>query len=214
MLAFYATRLRAVELNATFRARPTASAIAGWVAATPPDFRFIVKAQRGAALRAMGATPEESVAWQLEPLPGFGERLGGVLFRVPEEVQRHGSESDARLARVLAAWPQGIRLVVELQHPSWQVDETFDALRSAGAVLCATELPEDPEPPIVRLTGSALYLRLRRHDYSAAEIDAWAARISPFLEAGNDVYAFFRHDDVGRGPELALALEAAIQAST
>jgi uncharacterized protein YecE (DUF72 family) len=203
-----------VELNATFRARPTPSAIAGWVAATPPDFRFFVKAQRGAAMRAMGSTPDESVAWQLEPLGGFGGRLGGVLFRIPEEVQRRGPESDGRLARVLAAWPRDIRLVVELQHPSWHVDETFDALRSAGAILCATEVPEDLEPPTIRLTGPDLYLRLRRHDYSAAEIDEWAARISPFLDAGHDVYAFFRHDEVGRGPELALSLEAALQAST
>ena len=30
--------------------------------------------------------------------------------------------------------------------------------------------------------------------------------IEPFLSAGDDVYAFFRHDEVGRGAELALAL--------
>ena len=161
----------------------------------------------------MGSTPDESVAWQLEPLGGFGERLGGVLFRIPEEVRRRGAESDARLARVLAAWPRDLRLVVELQHPSWHVDETFHALRSAGAILCATEQPDDLEPPTIRLTGPALYVRLRRHDYSAAEIDAWAARISPFIGAGHDAYAFFRHDEVGRGPELALALEAAVHAS-
>jgi uncharacterized protein YecE (DUF72 family) len=63
-----------------------------------------------------------------------------------------------------------------------------------------------PEPPIVRRTGSFLYLRLRRHDYDAAALDAWAARIEPFLAAGDDVYAFFRHDAVGRAGELALEL--------
>ena len=38
-----------VELNNTFYARPTAARIAAWVAATPPGFRFVVKAQRGAS---------------------------------------------------------------------------------------------------------------------------------------------------------------------
>jgi len=135
--------------------------------------------------------------------------------------------ADGRLAALLAAWPLAIPLVVELQDPSWHVDETFEALRAAGAVLCTTELPPegdegaggdaadpgagastgprpDPEPPFIRRTGSFLYLRLRRHDYDAPALDAWAARIEPFLTAGDDVYAFFRHDPVGRAAELAL----------
>src|SRR5258708_34373073 len=42
-LEFYGTRLNAEELNATFRRMPTASAIAGWVEATPADFGFAAK---------------------------------------------------------------------------------------------------------------------------------------------------------------------------
>ena len=234
-LAAYAARLPAVELNATFRRRPTASAIQGWVRATPPEFRFAVKAQRSSAIRALFGDPAESVAWLTEPLPEFGERLGAVLFRIPAEVRRDGpwvggdsSVADARLAALLAAWPRSIPLVVELQDRSWHVDETFAALRAAGAVLCITELPPEgdegatpepgdghgsagvpagPEPPIVRRTGSFLYLRLRRHDYSAKEVQAWTQRIEPFLAAGDDVYAFFRHDPVGRAGELALELK-------
>jgi uncharacterized protein YecE (DUF72 family) len=229
-LAAYARRLPALELNATFRRRPTASAIAGWLRATPPEFRFAVKAQRGSALRALWGTPEESIAWLTEPLPGFGDRLGAVLFRVPAEIRRDGpwvgrdpAVADRRLAAFLAAWPASIPLVVELQDPSWHVDETFEALRAAGATLCTTELPpegdegavrsatnggatSDPEPPFIRRTGSFLYLRLRRHDYAQAELDAWAARIEPFIAAGDDVYVFFRHDPVGRAGELALEL--------
>ena len=41
-----------------------------------------------------------------------------------------------------------------------------------------------------------------------AELDAWAARLEPFLAAGDDAFVFFRHDEVGRGPELARALAA------
>ncbi len=232
-LAAYASRLPALELNATFRRRPTVSAIRGWVAATPPDFRFAVKAQRSSAIRGLFSSPEESVAWLTEPLAEFGDRLGAVLYRIPGEIRRDGpwvggdpAVADARLARLLAAWPRGIPLVVELQDPTWHVDETFGSLRAAGAVLCITELPPegdeeargtghetpDPgmaaEPPIVRRTGSFLYLRLRLHDYDDAALDAWAARIEPFLAAGDDVYVFFRHDPVGRAAELALELKA------
>ena len=224
-LAVYASRLPALELNATFRRRPTPSAIQGWVRATPPEFRFAVKAQRGSAVRALWGAPEESVRWLTEPLGEFGERLGAVLFRVPAEIRRDGpwvggdpALADARLAALLAAWPRHIPLVVELQDRSWHVDETFAALRDTGATLCTTELPPEGdegadgvpelerEPPTIRRTGSFLYLRLRLRDYDATGLDAWAARIEPFLAAGDDVYVFFRHDPVGRAGELALEL--------
>jgi len=191
-----------------------------------------VKAQRGSAVRALWGTPEESVRWLTEPLPEFGDRLGAVLFRIPAEIRRDGPwvEGDAaiahaRLAALLAAWPKEIPLVVEFQDRSWHVDETFAALRLAGATLCTTELPPEGdegasgpaetggagaerEPPTIRRTGSFLYLRLRRHDYDGAGLDAWAARIEPFLSAGDDVYVFFRHDPVGRAGELALELRS------
>jgi uncharacterized protein YecE (DUF72 family) len=99
---------------------------------------------------------------------------------------------------------------MEFQESSWHVDETFAALEAHGAALCATELPDDPEPPTLRRTGSFLYLRLRRHDYDEAELAAWAARLEPFLAAGDDAFVFFRHDEVGRGAELALALREAV----
>ena len=183
----------------------------------------MVKAQRGSAFRALASDPAESVAWLTEPLGHFGERLGALLFRVPAQVRRDGpwvgrdpALADARLAAFLAAWPRSVPLVMEFQDPSWHVDETFSALRKVLAVLCTTDLPPEgdegaiaeggagAEPPTIRRTGSFLYLRLRRHDYGAADLDAWAARVEPFLAAGDDVYAIFRHDPVGHAAELAL----------
>ncbi len=213
LLRAYAARLPAVELNATFRRRPTPSAIAGWLRATPPEFRFAVKAQRGAAVRALLGRPEESVAWLTEPLGDFGDRLGTVLLRIPAEIRRDGpwagrdaDEADRRLRGVLAAWPASIPLTVELQDRGWHVDETFAALRDAGAALCVTELNEQDEPSIVRQTGSFLYLRLRRADYGPDELEAWARWIEPFVAAGSDVFAFFRHDATGLAADRALAL--------
>ncbi|OGO54223.1 MAG: hypothetical protein A2Z32_05240 [Chloroflexi bacterium RBG_16_69_14] len=207
LLGHYAARLPAVELNNTYYASPSASKVATWVAATPADFRFAVKAQRGGSFRALQVDPAASVPWLTGPYRAFGERLGTVLFRVPDGVRR----DDAKLAALLAVWPADLRLTVEFQDASWHVDETFAALAGAGAALCATELPGDDEPPTLRRTGPFLYLRLRRHDYSEAELAAWAARVEPFVAAGDDVFVFFRHDEVGRGAELALALGEAVR---
>lgn len=181
--------------------------IRGWCAATPPAFRFVVKGQRGASVRALYGDPGESVPWLTATLPEFGERLGAVLFRVPGEVQRQ----DQRLAGLLRAWPATIPLVVEAQHPSWHVDETFEALRTVGAVLCATDLDELDDPPDIRRTGPFLYLRLRRSAYDEDTLDAWARRLVPFLEDGLDAYVLFRHDDDGTSAVHAEGFAARVE---
>jgi len=176
--------------------------VAAWLAATPPSFRFSVKAQRGGSWRAMREDPEPGMPWLTDPYRAFGERLGTVLFRIPDTTKR----DDARLAGLLAAWPRDVPLTLEFGDASWSADEVTAAAAAAGAAICTTESPEDEEPPTLRRTASFLYLRLRRHDYTPDELATWAARLEPFLAAGDDAYVFFRHDDSGRGPELAMAL--------
>jgi uncharacterized protein YecE (DUF72 family) len=158
-------------------------------------------------MRALLQDPTGSVPWLTESLAMFGERLGTVLFRVPSPI---GVDLE-RLAALLAEWPRDIPLTLEFQDASWHVDEVFKRLTEFGAALCATDLPDEPEPPTLRLTGPFLYLRLRRDDYRAAEVDAWAQRLMPFLASGRDAFVFFRHDATGRATELAADLAAAVE---
>ncbi len=204
LLVHYSGRLSTVELNNTFYRQPSPAAVDGWLAATPEDFRFSVKAQRGSSFRTLQADPAESVAWLTTPLRRFGDRLGTILFRVPDGVAR----DDDRLGGLLDAWPAGLPLALEFHDPSWHVDEVFDAIRGIGAALVTTEHEDDPEPPRIRRTGPFLYLRLRRPDYTDGELRTWLERLEPFLADGVDAYVYFRHDEVGRGAELALELGA------
>ena len=155
LLAHYAGRLPAVELNNTYYASPKPDKVATWLSATPPSFRFAVKAQRGGSYRALQVDPATAVPWLTGPYAAFGDRLGTVLFRVPDGVRR----DDDKLAALLAAWPATIPLTMEFQDSSWHVDETFGALTEAGAALCATELPEDAEPPTLRRRRTRLHQR-------------------------------------------------------
>jgi uncharacterized protein YecE (DUF72 family) len=209
LLRHYGSRLATVELNNTFYRQPSPAAVDGWLAATPDDFRFAVKAQRGSSFRALQVDPADSVEWLTTPLRRFGERLGMVLFRVPDNLVR----SDERLAGLLGAWPTDLPLALEFHDPSWHVDEVFAAARSIGAAIVTTDLETDAEPPAIRRTGPFLYLRLRRPDYTPDELAVWLARLEPFLADGADAYVYFRHDAVGRGAELALALAALADAA-
>ena len=48
------------------------------------------------------------------------------------------------------------------------------------------------------------YLRLRREDYSDKDLSTWVKRVQdqPWKEA----FVFFKHEDAGKGPELATRL--------
>ncbi|HEX9043547.1 MAG TPA: DUF72 domain-containing protein [Candidatus Limnocylindrales bacterium] len=207
LLAVYARRLAACELNNTYYRTPSRERVAAWAAATPATFRFTIKAQRGTAIRAVLLDPPGAVARLVEPLDALDGRLGSVLFRIPAEIHR----DDSRLAALLQTWPPAVPLTLEMQDESWHVDEVYGMLRAAGAAVCATETDAVDEPPRIRLTGSFLYLRLRRTAYSDGEMAAWADRLVPFLEAGHDVFAFFRHDETGvsalRAGELGRLVE-------
>jgi len=202
LLRYYGSRLDAVELNNTFYRQPRPEAVAAWLAATPASFRFVVKAQRSGSGRFFG-DPASGLEWLTGPYRAFGERLGAVLFRIPDVARR----DDDRLRHFLAAWPRDLPLVVEMRDDSWQADETYRSLVEANAALCITDLPDDLGPPTIRRTADRLYVRLRRPEYTRPELAAWLARLQPFLEAGDDAFVFFRHDDVGRGAELALELQ-------
>jgi uncharacterized protein YecE (DUF72 family) len=206
-LRHYGAILSTCELSSTYRRLPDAALLARWRALVPPGFRFALKLHAATSLRAYASDPAGAVERLLAPVPALGPSLGTALFRVPTRQAR----DDGRLERLLAAWPETIPVAFELQHPSWVDDEVHARLRAAGAVLVATDTDEGPEPPLL-VTGPFLYVRLRRSVYEAAALDAWAARLEPFLAAGRDAYAIFRHDEEGEAPGRALALAARLPA--
>ena len=207
LLREYAARLPAVELNNTFYRQPRPEAVAKWLADTPDDFRFTVKAQRGGSMRALGQAATQTVGWLTAPYRLFGERLGCVLFRVPDPIAR----DDLRLRSLLDAWPKDLPLAVEFQHPSWHVGEIYDELAAAGMALCATEL-DDQLTPDLRRTADFVYLRLRKTTYTDADMGTWADRLAVFLADGVDCYVFLRHDEAGDSALRAEVLRSAVMA--
>jgi uncharacterized protein YecE (DUF72 family) len=196
-----------VELSSTYYRQPSLRQAADWAAAVPSEFRFCVKLLRSGSQRAFASDRVGTLPWLTAPLASFGDRLGAALLRVPAGQAR----DDERLDRLLAAWPADLPLAVEFPEPAWHVDEVHSLLRAAGATLVVTETDEAPDPPLT-VTGRFVYLRLRRAAYGPADLDAWAARLEPFLADGRDAYAFFRHDERGETPALAAALAARLPA--
>jgi uncharacterized protein YecE (DUF72 family) len=195
MLAYYAERLPAVEINNTFYRMPKPALLESWAAEVAPEFRFVLKAsQRITHFKRLKDTGSE-VEYFFGVASTLGERLGPVLVQLPPNLKK----DLPRLEAFLATLPPSARPAFEFRHASWFEDDVFAALRSKGAALCVAE-DEELATPLVA-TAAWGYLRLRRQDYDAAAVAAWADRVRG--QTWSEAYVFFKHEDAGSGPRLA-----------
>jgi uncharacterized protein YecE (DUF72 family) len=201
MLAFYAGKLGAVEINNTFYRMPNPKLLERWAAETPAGFRFAFKSPRQITHMRRLVETGDALARLAEVTAVLGDRLGPILFQLPPNLRKDPGRLEAFLSTLstLAALPVRLRAAVEFRHESWLSDEVFEVLKRHGAALCVADA-EDFATPLVA-TADWGYLRLRRQDYDQAALRSWAERLKtqPFETA----YVFFKHEEEGAGPALA-----------
>jgi uncharacterized protein YecE (DUF72 family) len=206
-LELYAAQFDTVEVNSTFYRLARREAVAGWVAQTPPEFLFAVKASRYLThIKRLGDV-REGIARFYEPLEPMVQagRLGPVLWQLPENFHR----DDERLSAWLELLPDGMH-TIEFRHPSWFVPEVLDALRAHGVALTIGDHPKRPFQSY-EATASWRFVRFhygsrgRAGNYSEAEIETWARRIAQWRRR-EEVYAYFNNDWQGFAPANAKLL--------
>lgn len=195
MLRYYGARFKTVEINNTFYRMPSSSMLGRWPEQVPADFTFVLKASQRIThvKRLKDATSE--VAYFYGSASVLGEQLGPVLFQLPPYMRKDLS----RLTDFLAVLGPGRRAAFEFRHVSWYEDEVYELLQAHGAALCIADTDEHRCPFVV--TADWGYLRLRGTDYPGAELQAWADRVQ--AQGWSDAYVFFKHEEAGRGPQLA-----------
>ncbi|MGH2570193.1 MAG: DUF72 domain-containing protein [bacterium] len=196
MLRFYGGKLPAVEINNTFYRMPTASVLQGWAEQVPASFKFALKASRRISHVKRLKDAGEEMEYLLRTAKSLEERLGVILYQLPP-YQRKDVE---RLESFLELLVGGPRAAFEFRHASWFDDDVFGALRRKDCALCVADTGEDDATPFVSTAGWG-YLRLRRPEYTDAELDDWAKKTSS--QQWSDAFVFFKHEDEGVGPALA-----------
>jgi uncharacterized protein YecE (DUF72 family) len=196
MLSYYASRLQAVELNNTFYRLPRKSMVESWKAQVPDNFRFSVKASQGITHFRRLKDSAYATRLMLETVSDLDDRLGAVLFRLPEDMEK----DIKRLESFLKDLPAHTPAAFDFRHPSWFDDDVFALLRSENRVLCVSDTDELPTDHIEK-TADWGYVRLRRVRYSEQELAAWISRIN--AQKWKNTFVFFKHEDEGTGPKLA-----------
>jgi uncharacterized protein YecE (DUF72 family) len=194
MLEWYAQRLPTVEINNTFYQMPKAAVLEKWSQATPPEFRFAIKASRRitheARLRADAAA--DSVQFLYRTLAVLGFKRGPVLFQLAPFQKK----DVARLRDFLQLLPVDHLAAFEFRNASWFDEEIYTLLRDANAALVLSEREDNAPPPLVE-TALFGYVRLRLEQYSESDIRQWAERIAGTQWA--ETYVYFMHEPTAPG---------------
>ncbi|MCL2001442.1 MAG: DUF72 domain-containing protein [Planctomycetes bacterium] len=225
MLAYYAARFDAVELNYTYYRMPDAETLvklAREAAAVNPRFLFAVKAHRT-------LTHEISANWQAgadafkDALAGLrtngADRLVAVLVQFPFSCH-YTIQNRRHLAALLKRW-SGLPVAVEFRNVEWLKGRVMDELRARDVALVGVDEPdlEGLFPRRVWPGWRLGYVRFpgrtrdnwwrgdnaSRYDYeySEAELREWLPRLTELMAFSRRTVAFFNNHWQGKATRNA-----------
>jgi uncharacterized protein YecE (DUF72 family) len=225
-LSYIVERVNTIEINSSFYNIPRPETVASWAKKLPKDFPLVLKAPRSVThnrrlrLRGNGRRKTEQLireggtAQGVDLLDYFFEGFlmlpehnrGPVLVQLPARMQ----QDLVALRKVLTmARAYGVRVALEVRHPSWFQMDTFRLLERYEATLVSADWSMFKTPLVV--TSDILYVR--RHGphrmytglYSDDQLHEDLEHLYQWTKS-HSVYVFFNNDDKGYAPANALRL--------
>lgn len=210
---FYAARFKTVELNAPFYSWPTVATVQTWLKqAKRGGFVYTVKVSEliTHVKRFKGTKTLVRDFGYIADL--LGARMGCFLFQLPPSYRF----TSARLRAIVAQLEPHRRNAVEFRHASWWNDEVYAAFKKAGIIFCSCSGPRLPDA-LVKTTDD-VYVRFHgltrwyRHNYTKAELEVWADRITTC--GAKRVWGYFNNDNDCHAIANARTLNRMLKASS
>ncbi len=214
MLAFYARRFPAVEVNFTYYRLPTARTIAGMVRKAP-GMSFAVKltgdiTHEGKLTKDLVADFRRGVA----PMADAGV-LGCLLAQFPWRV-KYSPEAFAFLKKIAGALGD-LNVVAEFRNASWAADEPYAELKRLKFGFCNVDEPhlKGLMPATAVATSDVGYFRFHgrnakkwwrhgeageRYDYlyTKEELADWVPRVKEVAAKTAKTYVFMNNHPLGK----------------
>jgi uncharacterized protein YecE (DUF72 family) len=203
MLRFYAEHLSTVEINNTFYHMPKESVLTSWAKQVPSDFVFALKAPQVITHIRRLRNVNEPTDYLFKSLSVLGRKLGPILFQFPKSF---GSDLPA-LEDFLTLIPDTAACAFEFRSASWLDAGIPDLLRGKGCSMCIADTDENPVQEMIS-TANWGYLRLRRSDYTDADLIQWVERI--LSQKWERAFVYFKHEDEAKGSDMAVRFQKLI----
>jgi uncharacterized protein YecE (DUF72 family) len=229
-LAYAASHLTSIEINATHYRLQSPKSFRKWAEAAPDGFVFSVKGPRLVTQqKVLAETGGFIKRFLASGLAELGAKLGPVLWQFAP-FKPFDRDDFAKFLDHLPAELEGLKLnhVVEARHNSFADRAFVKLLRDSGVAASFTDA--EAWPNIADPTGDVIYARLQRGDdtlaaaYPPKALDAWAERAKlwakggmpkdlPLVDAAHrpdakprDVFIYFIHEGKLKAPAAATAL--------
>jgi uncharacterized protein YecE (DUF72 family) len=202
-LAYYAQHFHTTEVNNTFYRIPTRALTQTWYSEVPEDFRFTLKLSQEITHRRKLKNVGAEMQRFLDGAAALNEKLAIVLVQLAPFFRK---ETET-LAQFLNDFSASAEFAFEFRHASWFSDDIYELLKAHQCALAVVEKEEGEGADSPRLvTGPFVYMRLRKGDYSKAELGEWAKWIR---SQRANVYCYLKHDE--KAPLLAREMLEALR---
>ncbi len=203
MLRFYAEHLGTVEINNTFYQMPKESVLTSWAEQVPSDFVFALKAPQVITHIRRLRNVIEPTDYLFKSLSVLGRKLGPILFQFPKSFRA----DRPALEDFLTLIPDAVACAFEFRSLSWLDVGMPDLLRGKGCSMCVADTDENPAQEVIS-TAKWGYLRLRRSDYTDADLLQWVEKI--LSQKWEKAFVYFKHEDEAKGADIAVRFQKLI----
>jgi uncharacterized protein YecE (DUF72 family) len=230
-LRYAASKLTAIEINATFYRTQSAASFAKWRDETPDDFVFTVKGHRTVVNARRLADGGEALGWFFQSgVLELKTKLGPLLWQLAPNKQFDAGD----IAGFFTALPResgglALRHAIEVRSGTFLVPEFVDLARQHNVAIVFAD--SDDYPMLADVTGDFVYARLQRSaediptGYAPRDLDRFAKLAKTWASGGEpddlprfgtkkvakvkrDVFVFVISGAKARAPAAALALIA------
>jgi uncharacterized protein YecE (DUF72 family) len=211
-LEYAASKLGAIEINATFYSRQSPKSWEKWRNSVPDGFQFAIKGSRYCVMKSKLAEAGEGLSgFFAQGFAVLGPKLGPIMWQFTH-YRRFDRDDIAGFIDLLPTELDGIPLrhAIEPRHESFRDDKFFDLCRARNIAIVFDD--SDDYPCIESATADFTYARLQKMSedvptgYDAKALGGFAAKGRDWQKRG-DAYIFMINGAKVRAPAAALALQ-------
>jgi uncharacterized protein YecE (DUF72 family) len=210
-LEYAASKLTAIEINATFYRTQSAASFKKWAASTPDGFMFSVKAPRAAVQRKDLREAKDSIEWFFNSgVNELGSKLGPIFWQMAPYKKFDLAEMTAYFDMLPEKLGKlKLRHAIEVRHGSFTDDAFMKLARERNVAVVTVE--SEKHPLIVEPTADFSYARLELTQadeptgYPKAALKKWAKTARDWEKSG-DVFLYFISGAKERNPAAAMAM--------
>jgi uncharacterized protein YecE (DUF72 family) len=217
-LELYCKAFETVEIDSSFYAIPSATAIASWYKRSPENFSFSLKLTNEITHVNRLQDSEEILLRFCERVRGLAEKLALILIQLPPDFS---PRSLPALEKFLPQLPPDLRFAIEFRDRHWLLDDIGEyvtgLLKAHHVALTLTDgkwfaretmihLTQQPTADFayVRWLGSREitdYSRIQIH--REAELEQWQQGFQTLQQNVSQIYGYFNNHFAGHSPASA-----------